>query len=521
MSVRVPEKEGEVAEARGAGARRRGEGDGFVALLDPAAPSGEDVPDPSEDVVSAPAARPLVAAYAAADRAGDARHDADAASAAGENARASASAAGNDAGGARADTGATLARLSLARRATARPVSPRIPTPHAREPPRTSVRDPNLLSRKARTTPRACGVGATGQGVSLSRSSPNPHARVTFFEQSSRDEFPTETANRSLWTVFARLTVARRASAGRSLGARAMEDDGEEYAFDFEEVVDDVERAASDFLPSAHDAIPSSSAPSGDADDLPRGGAGSVRTDAFEETLRLIPLPEGADEALRLDFKSRYFDPARALAAKQPALDPPRKVRPLENVRRFRRLLPTNDPARLELSRSRKDFSAVPGRSVTDETKTLADRAAAAANARDRAEKFRAQGEAARARVPVLQTLLQESVKEKGPLSLLARAMEERRRVRVRTRHASGVRGEAYAYVKAFDRHLNLILADVTETSSQRARIQRRCGTSNEEGKTKNAHKLVWRTRRLAQIFVRGEQVVLVAVEGDREEGGT
>ena len=53
-----------------------------------------------------------------------------------------------------------------------------------------------------------------------------------------------------------------------------MEDEEEEYAFDFEEVVDDAERAASDFLPSAHDAIPSSSAPSGDADDLPRGGAG-------------------------------------------------------------------------------------------------------------------------------------------------------------------------------------------------------------------------------------------------------
>lgn len=325
-------------------------------------------------------------------------------------------------------------------------------------------------------------------------------------------------------TVFARLTVARRASAGRSLGARAMEDDEEEYAFDFEEVVDDAERAASDFLPSAHDAIPSSSAPSGDADDLPRGGAGSVRTDAFEETLRLIPLPEGADEALRLDFKSRYFDPARALAAKQPALDPPRKVRPLENVRRFRRLLPTNDPARLDVSRSRKDFSAK-GRSVTDEAKTGADRkkaaAAAAANARDRAEKFRAQGEAARARVPVLETLFKESVKEKGPLSLLARAMEERRRVRVRTRHASGVRGEAVAYVKAFDRHLNLILADVTETSSTRARIERRAGASGEEGKTKNARKLVWRTRRLAQIFVRGEQVVLVAVEGDGEGIGT
>ena len=75
MSVRVPEKEGEVA-SRGAGARRRGEGDGF-ARVDPASSPAEDVPDPSEDVVSAPAARPLVAAYAAADRAGNARHDAD------------------------------------------------------------------------------------------------------------------------------------------------------------------------------------------------------------------------------------------------------------------------------------------------------------------------------------------------------------------------------------------------------------------------------------------------------------
>jgi hypothetical protein len=41
-------------------------------------------------------------------------------------------------------------------------------------------------------------VGATGQGVSLSRSSPNPHhasrhlLRAKF--DSSRDEFPTETA---------------------------------------------------------------------------------------------------------------------------------------------------------------------------------------------------------------------------------------------------------------------------------------------------------------------------------------
>ena len=294
-----------------------------------------------------------------------------------------------------------------------------------------------------------------------------------------------------------------------------MDDGDEEYAFDFEEAVDDAERAASDFLPNAHDAMPSSSAPAGDPGDRPRSGAGGARMDAFDETLRLIPLPEGADEALRLDFKSRYFDPARALAAKPPGLDPPRKVRPLENVRRFRRLLPAGDPLRLDISRRPGDGKG------TDRAKAVA---AAAANARLRAEKFRAQGEAARARVPVLDVLFAASVAAGGPLSLLARAMEERRRVRVRTRHASGVRGEAVVYVKAFDRHLNLILADVTETSATRARVARggaetKPDETGASARRKESPKLVWRTRRLAQIFVRGEQVVLVAVVGD-DEGG-
>ena len=93
--------------------------------------------------------------------------------------------------------------------------------------------------------------------------------------------------------------------------------------------------------------------------------------------------------------------------------------------------------------------------------------------------------------------------------------MEERRQVRVRTRHASGVRGEAVAYLKAFDRHLNLILADVTETSAAGTRVV--AGEAGE--KERRRPKLVRRTRRLAQIFVRGEQVVLVAVVGDGEGG--
>jgi small nuclear ribonucleoprotein (snRNP)-like protein len=118
----------------------------------------------------------------------------------------------------------------------------------------------------------------------------------------------------------------------------------------------------------------------------------------------------------------------------------------------------------------------------------------------------------------VLDALLAASAAAGGPLSLLARAMEERRQVRVRTRHASGVRGEAVAYLKAFDRHLNLILADVTETSASRGT---RVVAGDAGEKERRRPKLVRRTRRLAQIFVRGEQVVLVAVVGDGEGGGT
>ena len=52
----------------------------------------------------------------------------------------------------------------------------------------------------------------------------------------------------------------------------------------------------------------------------------------------------------------------------------------------------------------------------------------------------------------------------------MVKAFDDKLRVRVVTRHASGVRGVAYAYVKAFDRYVNLILQDVTETYTVRLR---------------------------------------------------
>ena len=181
-------------------------------------------------------------------------------------------------------------------------------------------------------------------------------------------------------------------------------------------------------------------------------------------------------------------------------------MRPLENTRRFRRLLPANDPARLDVSVSRAPTrGATPGFGSSKETnpsaaRPRADRDAAAANARDRAAKFD-QGTKARARVPVLDALLAASAAAGGPLSLLARAMEERRQVRVRTRHASGVRGEAVAYLKAFDRHLNLILADVTETSASRGTrvVAGEAGKRKDADRSSSGARGVWRRSSFAE----------------------
>ena len=73
-----------------------------------------------------------------------------------------------------------------------------------------------------------------------------------------------------------------------------------------------------------------------------------------------------------------------------------------------------------------------------------------------------------------------------GPYSLLWRALEERRRIKVVIRQFTRIRGTCVGLLKAFDRHMNLYLIDVTETTR--------------------------RTRRLGSLLIRGDVVVLVCL---------
>ena len=107
---------------------------------------------------------------------------------------------------------------------------------------------------------------------------------------------------------------------------------------------------------------------------------------------------------------------------------------------------------------------------------------------------------------------------EKGPCSLLFRAMTERKRVRVLVRYIDCIRGTLTGYVIGFDKHFNMIMRDVEEVYVPRCanvddrtnleiELERRIksvSSSNCEGEWALQH------RQLKQIMVRGDNIVSV-----------
>ena len=161
--------------------------------------------------------------------------------------------------------------------------------------------------------------------------------------------------------------------------------------------------------------------------------------------------------AAKLDFSSPHFDPLFALReGVKGAFKPPRDVRPLDYVGKFRGFLPKRDPHFVDYTAPRKGRSA--------------ESIAAQAAAKERAMRFRAKAAEFATREKVIDVLAAESRGRGGPLSVLVKAFDEGRRVRVATRHRTGIRGVATAYVKAFDVYMNMVLQDVQETYSVRLR---------------------------------------------------
>lgn len=90
-----------------------------------------------------------------------------------------------------------------------------------------------------------------------------------------------------------------------------------------------------------------------------------------------------------------------------------------------------------------------------------------------------------------------------GPFSVLWHALQERATVRVVVRRLTTVRGSCVGLLRAFDRHMNLVLVDVAETYSPTMRSQ----------KARDRHI----TRFVKQLFIRGDTVVLVTRADHRD----
>jgi small nuclear ribonucleoprotein (snRNP)-like protein len=259
--------------------------------------------------------------------------------------------------------------------------------------------------------------------------------------------------------------------------------------------------------------------------------------------------------AAALDLESPLFDAAAALAAADDATSrvrvPDPSAPPLDNLSRARKLLPNDHPDSLAHLPAREPASEA-GRAKSAALKESARRAVERAAAGGR-----------RAAGGSLPSIMAIATAGGGPISMLARCVGARApaaaagaaaqpqppppppppppRVAVVTRHATGVRGRAVGTLVAFDMYMNLVMADVEETYTVVVRRPRGGGlaggsggdasssapanTNNnpntkpaeqEEGgseaRVRYRRRQETRTRRLGQVFVRGDSLVSVSM---------
>ena len=100
---------------------------------------------------------------------------------------------------------------------------------------------------------------------------------------------------------------------------------------------------------------------------------------------------------------------------------------------------------------------------------------------------------------------------------MLYRALHEKKRVKIVTRNDRGVRGCMECNISAFDKYFNFVAHDIEERYSVRLRKEKEYVNGKGETKTRRRRVIEQRERKVSQMFLRGESVVLVALAEDEE----
>lgn len=236
-----------------------------------------------------------------------------------------------------------------------------------------------------------------------------------------------------------------------------------------------------------------------------------------------------------LDFFSPSFDPVAALASDS-LLPPLPRAPALDNLSRCRALLPAGHPdapaGALAAAPSAEEERARAAERERERVRKKAERAAErAANEQRREEKRAARGPAVarftsafrvpkpNARAPggaagqggfVRAGFVAAAAPApaEGPLALLKRLFARGCRVRVMVLGARGVRGTVAGRLLAFDKHVNVVLADAEETFLRREWRRDKSGGGAEKREV-----TALRTRRMSRVLLRGDSVVALCEE--------
>jgi len=161
-----------------------------------------------------------------------------------------------------------------------------------------------------------------------------------------------------------------------------------------------------------------------------------------------------------LDFTSDRFDAAYALMAPEGIVMEANPtifgsiqtaVQKLDNISKFRSLLPDNDPQRI-------DPASIHNKATKKHTPATKSNSAVTKQEETKTKK----------KPMFLSMSAKYESKKSGPLSLLYSILENRQRIRVMVRYVDCVRGTLTGYLIAFDKHFNMILKDVDEVYSGR-----------------------------------------------------